>query len=65
MEKPFQIGDHIRVGDQAGEVRTIALRTTELSMGDGRVAVLPNLLVFQSAVLVGNEPPPDQAASAG
>ncbi|HXZ99964.1 MAG TPA: mechanosensitive ion channel domain-containing protein [Candidatus Binatia bacterium] len=58
IEKPFQIGDRITVTEQAGIVHDIALRTTVLHTDDGRIAVVPNLLVFQNAVLVGQEPPP-------
>jgi small conductance mechanosensitive channel len=70
MEKPFRIGDRVAVGDQAGTVRDIALRTTSLLTEDGRIAVLPNLMVFQNAVVVGDEappqsPPPGEPASPG
>ena len=51
LEKPFRIGDRVAIGDQEGVVQTIALRTTALRTGDGRLAVLPNLTVFQSVVL--------------
>jgi small conductance mechanosensitive channel len=58
VEKPFRIGDRVAVGDQAaGTVRDIALRTTSLVTEDGRIAVLPNLMVFQNAVVVGDELP--------
>jgi len=51
LEKPFRIGDHVAIGDCEGVVQTIALRTTALRTGDGRLAVLPNLTVFQSVIL--------------
>ncbi|MGD1052980.1 MAG: mechanosensitive ion channel family protein [Candidatus Dormibacteria bacterium] len=51
LEKPFRIGDHVAIGDCEGVVQTIALRTTALRTGDGRLAVLPNLLVFTSVIL--------------
>jgi small-conductance mechanosensitive channel len=51
MEKPFRIGDQVTIADQEGIVETIALRTTQLRTGDGRLAVLPNLTVFQSVIL--------------
>jgi small conductance mechanosensitive channel len=65
IEKPFRIGDHVAVGDQEGSVRDIALRATALTMADGRIAVIPNLLVFQSAVLVGVPPPAEEPAPPG
>ena len=51
LEKPFRIGDHVAIGDCEGVVQTIALRTTALRTGDGRLAVLPNLTVFSSVIL--------------
>src|SRR5258708_27818871 len=46
VERPFRIGDVITVGDLTGSVQTIELRTTALRLGDGRLAVLPNLSAF-------------------
>ena len=51
LEKPFRIGDHVAIGDCEGTVQTIALRTTALRTGDGRLAVMPNLTVFTSVIL--------------
>ena len=47
----FRSGDHVAIGDCEGVVQTIALRTTALRTGDGRLAVMPNLTVFQSVIL--------------
>lgn len=51
MEQPFRIGDSITIGDQAGVVQTIKLRTTALRTFDGRLAILPNLTAFNGVVL--------------
>jgi small-conductance mechanosensitive channel len=51
LERPFKIGDVIAVGDIAGVVQTITLRTTALRTGDGRLAVMPNLTVFSGVVI--------------
>jgi small-conductance mechanosensitive channel len=51
LEKPFRIGDQVAVADQEGTVETISLRTTSLRTGDGRRAVIPNLMVFGSVIL--------------
>ena len=51
LEKPFRIGDQIAVGEQEGVVQSIALRTTALRTGDGRLAVIPNLTAFSSVIL--------------
>lgn len=55
VERPFVIGDLITVGappaDLTGNVSTIELRTTELRLADGRVAVIPNLMAFNGCVI--------------
>lgn len=51
LERPFKIGDLIAVGEFAGVVQTITLRTTALRTGDGRLAVMPNLTVFTGVVI--------------
>ena len=51
IERPFRIGDWIIVGDQAGSVQTIQLRTTALRTADGRLAILPNLTAFGGTVV--------------
>ncbi|GAC1340079.1 MAG: mechanosensitive ion channel family protein [Candidatus Dormibacteria bacterium] len=51
LERPFRIGDVITVGDQTGTVETIQLRTTQLSTGDGKRAILPNLSAFSQTVI--------------
>jgi small conductance mechanosensitive channel len=51
VERPFRIGDWIVVGDQAGWVQTIQLRTTALRTVDGRLAILPNLVAFSGTVI--------------
>jgi small-conductance mechanosensitive channel len=50
-ERPFRIGDRVLIADQSGVVQTIALRTTALRTADGNLALLPNLLVFQSVIV--------------
>ena len=51
VERPFRIGDVIAVSDTTGVVQTITLRTTALRIGDGRLAVMPNLTVFTGVVV--------------
>jgi small conductance mechanosensitive channel len=51
IERPFRIGDWIIVGDHAGSVQTIQLRTTALRTADGRLAILPNLEAFSGTVI--------------
>jgi small-conductance mechanosensitive channel len=51
LEHPFRIGDFITVSDQAGTVQGITLRTTTLHTPDGKLAILPNLMAFNNAVV--------------
>lgn len=51
LERPFRIGDLVAVGDLSGTVEAIQLRTTSLRLGDGRLAVVPNLSVFSGTVV--------------
>lgn len=51
LERPFKIGDVVSVGEMAGVVETITLRTTALRTGDGRLAVIPNLSVFTGVIV--------------
>lgn len=51
LERPFRIGDWITAGDLSGSVQTIQLRTTALRTADGRLAILPNMTTFNTAIV--------------
>lgn len=51
LQKPFAIGDHVRIGDLSGEVQRIGLRSTLLIGTDGRRIDVPNSN-FQSDVVI-------------
>jgi small conductance mechanosensitive channel len=51
LEHPFRLGDFIVVGDQAGTVQTITLRTTTLRTADGQLAIVPNLTAFSMPII--------------
>lgn len=51
LERPFRIGDLVKVGDNQGVVQTITLRTTALRTIDGELAILPNLSAFAGTVI--------------
>lgn len=42
IDKPFQVGDYIVIGDHAGVVKQIGLKTTRLQTLRGEVLVIPN-----------------------
>lgn len=46
MERPFRVGDFIRIRDVEGEVQGIDIRTTLVRVNDGSLVMIPNSLVF-------------------
>jgi small-conductance mechanosensitive channel len=51
-QRPFRVGDLIRVKDFEGIVEGISIRSTQLRTHDSELAVLPNGDVYTSAVVV-------------
>lgn len=52
-DKPFHVGDWVRVADQYGEVKEITLRTTRIRTNQNTYVVIPNKKVIDE-VLVNN-----------
>lgn len=50
LERPFQVGDKVAVGDYYGEVTGIGLRSTRLITPYETLAVVPNFTVFNDVV---------------
>lgn len=50
IDKPFQIGDKIQVGEHYGEVMEIGLRTTRIQTPDDSMVVIPNMELMNSSV---------------
>jgi small-conductance mechanosensitive channel len=50
VERPFQVGDKVAIGDHYGEVVAIGLRSTRLLTPTHTLTVLPNFTVFNEAV---------------
>jgi MscS family membrane protein len=48
MDKPFKIGDRIKVADVDGFVREIGLRTTRIETFGGTMIVVPNSKIVDS-----------------
>ena len=46
LERPFEIGDRIRIKDLTGEVVDVHVRQIVLRMDDGHIAMAPNGLLF-------------------
>jgi small-conductance mechanosensitive channel len=54
IERPFQIGDRIRIGGHYGEVARIGLRAFHLISADGAVVVIPNAEVMRQSIANAN-----------
>ncbi|MCD4822620.1 MAG: mechanosensitive ion channel family protein [Methanococcoides sp.] len=54
FEKPYQIGDKIRVGDQYGEVNDIGIRATTITTPDDNYVSIPNYVIFTQSVSSAN-----------
>jgi len=46
IERPFRVGDVIKVRDVNGEVQGIDVRTTLVRSGDGSLVMIPNAVVY-------------------
>jgi small conductance mechanosensitive channel len=50
LERPFRVGDTIRVKDQEGQVENIGVRTTALRTTDNVQVLVPNAVIFAEIV---------------
>jgi small conductance mechanosensitive channel len=50
LERPFRVGDTIRVKEQTGVVENIGVRTTQLRTDDNIQVLVPNATVFSEVV---------------
>jgi small-conductance mechanosensitive channel len=50
VERPFRIGDKVRIGDAEGRVEDVGVRLTTLRAIDGERIVVPNTVVFSSTI---------------
>ncbi len=55
-EKPFHVGQWVRVGDFEGRVAAITWRATKLRTKTGNFVVLPNNIVSKEAIINYSEP---------
>jgi small-conductance mechanosensitive channel len=59
VDRPFQLGDRVQIGDAYGEIDHIGLRSTKMTTpGDTRVTI-PNANVMTAAVYNANSGVPD------
>ena len=50
IERPFRIGDNIRIGDAEGRVEDIGVRLITLRASAGERVIVPNTVVFSSTI---------------
>jgi len=51
LYRPFNIGDHIRMGEYEGTIETIRMRDTLVRASDGRLIVIPNTKLITEVVV--------------
>jgi hypothetical protein len=51
LYRPFNIGDHIRMGEYEGTIETIRMRDTLVRAADGRLIVIPNTKLITEVVV--------------
>jgi small-conductance mechanosensitive channel len=59
FEKPYQIGDKVKIGGYYGEVSDIGIRATRLVTPDDSLVSVPNYLMFSQAVASANAGNPE------
>ncbi len=59
LEKTFQVGDKIKMGDYYGEVIDVGIRATKLVTPDDNLVSAPNYLIFTQAVASANAGAPE------
>lgn len=58
-DRPYQLGDRVRIGDAYGEIDHIGLRSTKLTTPDDTRVTIPNAKILDSQVFNANSGVPD------
>jgi small-conductance mechanosensitive channel len=58
-DRPYQLGDRVRVGDAYGEIDTIGLRSTKLITPEDTRVTIPNAQILSERVFNANSGVPD------
>ena len=59
LEKPYQVGDKIKIGEYYGEVSDIGIRATKIVTPDDNLVSAPNYLIFTQSVASANAGNPE------
>ena len=58
-DRPYQLGDRVRIGDAYGEIDHIGLRSTKLTTPDDTRVTIPNAQILSDRVFNANSGVPD------
>jgi small-conductance mechanosensitive channel len=58
-DRPYQLGDRVRIGDAYGEIDHIGLRSTKLTTPDDTRVTIPNAAVLNDRIFNANSGVPD------
>ncbi len=58
-DRPYQIGDRVRIGDAYGEIDHIGLRSTKLTTPDDTRVTIPNANILNTQIFNANSGVPD------
>jgi small-conductance mechanosensitive channel len=64
VDRPFQIGDRIKMGEAYGEVKQIGLRSTKVQMNNGMLVTIPNSEVLTKLIFNANSGVAESVVSA-
>ena len=59
IDRPYQLGDRVKIGDAYGEIDHIGLRSTKLKTPDDTRVTIPNLDILNRQVFNANSGVPD------
>jgi MscS family membrane protein len=59
IDRPYQLGDRVRIGDAYGEIDHIGLRSTKLTTPEDTRVTIPNLDILNQQVFNANSGVPD------
>jgi len=59
IDRPYQLGDRVRIGDAYGEIDRVGLRSTKMTTPDDTRVTIPNLDILNRQVFNANSGVPD------
>lgn len=59
IDRPYQLGDRVRIGDAYGEIDHVGLRSTKMTTPDDTRVTIPNLDILNRQVFNANSGVPD------